>query len=811
MRRKRTSERPSGPAPPPPSKAQKHSAEARPLLEHLGGQQGKAVAHHQKTQKKRPKMERTRRSPSPLPPTSKARKQTALASPPAPPVKEKQVKVRDGMAGRTNDQILVYFALVDELPRPGRTKIPKMWLCPARGPEDRLVVARESIKTVEYGDLTEAERAWYLQELERDVMRRVTVHVPVLFANAGRDMMASWHALVSQGVGAALRVQEMLERRREEGILVERVSKSLSAANNTVVMLAAAWHQELSASGAQHWRDTFLNRVEQVAECCTLSVETIERYVAVGALMLKSPWVACLLPGFVYSLQSPLLDLLGDDEARGRMDDAFAALGGVEQTAPPLPQLLGFEISSSLVPADAQTCRKCKKDVVLYRCSQQNCSARVCWNCAGYSHDPSHLYPHSDQPIGLYLFCGTHAAKASLLKREYDLYKKKPQGGRPMSIAKFAIHCQAEEASRVVRLFSDPNRRFDLVPVAGDGWCAFRCVALALEMEFSAFMDRAKEYVDTYLVSLAEGVVEDPDDLRLQWAELDPEDDETVQALWQSDAGDHILPLISQCFAEDADLCIWHVNDDGQLAVYQNMADCKQVHGAKQINMLKTNPVMPHHDLLVPTRGYDIFRNAVPVTNDVRGYLRSLPNDLFHVIFNNAPADEEENDGKRLQCDFDSISGYSTATDELMNQLRAKIAEVAPNYFASGASVLRSLPGCLGQVAHTDSPPCQVPALGCVLALSDDTSLDVWPGAVGFEFQPGQQFSCEPVQLNAGDLLIFRGDLVHGGGASREQNERVHSYLEPADGSFQRRQEEDGTDVTHFMDDNPAIMPREHP
>ena len=90
----------------------------------------------------------------------------------------------------------------------------------------------------------------------------------------------------------------------------------------------------------------------------------------------------------------------------------------------------------------------------------------------------------------------------------------------------------------------------------------------------------------------------------------------------------------------------------------------------------------------------------------------------------------------------------------------------------------------------------------------DETVVDVWPGAVGYQFPGGAQFEWHHVLLDAGDILLFRGELVHGGAASVNKNVRVHCYLEPANGSFRRPQEADGSELTHFMDQCEANLPR---
>ena len=90
----------------------------------------------------------------------------------------------------------------------------------------------------------------------------------------------------------------------------------------------------------------------------------------------------------------------------------------------------------------------------------------------------------------------------------------------------------------------------------------------------------------------------------------------------------------------------------------------------------------------------------------------------------------------------------------------------------------------LHQLAHTDFSPKTLAnvllvgddgnmPLACLVALVDDTVFDVWPYAIRFD---GKRV-CKPMQirLRAGNMLIFRGDLVHAGAAVGEvENVRIH-------------------------------------
>ena len=609
-----------------------------------------------------------------------------------------------------------------------------------------------------------------------------------------------------------------------------------------------------------------MDRASELAQLCGLSAETIDRYVPVGRLMLKSPVIACMLPSFVAQLLEPITLLLADDGDDGsfhRLQGAFSERAGglalegdngdgndddddgdglfrkkgmlLLNAPPPLLQLAAPALDPVAVGVDRlppRHCRKCNTATVRFRCSMANCHTDVCWECVKYASDPfevSFVYPgndHNAATMGIYMFCGKHLPKVDLLTRKYGLYTQKA-AGRPMTLANFCMDCQTEEAAQVVQLFSQPGRRFNLIPQPPDGWCSFHAVAFAMEIPFDGFIERLKGSVDSFLESLVKGIIEDEDEFRATWAALDPNDNESVQQFWSSDEGDLSLVMMSNCLG-NVYIYVWQVRDR-RLHMLQNLADQKGNVGGdgrrrQQIHLLKTNAIMPHTDLLVPvvdsleSTGFVVHRGAIAIDESMRSYFQSLPGDVSHAIFNNAPVDAPENDGKRSQVDFSLIEIHSLVAQQLLTTVKTKLAQLAPHYLVAGATVLHSEPGCLAQLAHIDYPPPNPDAdhaqerrtlpLGCVVALMDDTCVDVWPAAAGYEFPEGAQFDCHHVLLSAGDVLMFRGDLVHGGAASDSENVRLHCYLEPADGSFRRQQDADGSELTHFMDDCAAILPR---
>jgi ectoine hydroxylase-related dioxygenase (phytanoyl-CoA dioxygenase family) len=103
--------------------------------------------------------------------------------------------------------------------------------------------------------------------------------------------------------------------------------------------------------------------------------------------------------------------------------------------------------------------------------------------------------------------------------------------------------------------------------------------------------------------------------------------------------------------------------------------------------------------------------------------------------------------------------------------------------------LLRSLPGCTRQAAHTDYIPdtallqCESEKLPLLFlyALEDDTRLVVWPGS--HKVVQGRGRSKEPIlpkviTIDAGDAILFRPDVVHAGAEYETENVRIHCYID---------------------------------
>jgi hypothetical protein len=100
---------------------------------------------------------------------------------------------------------------------------------------------------------------------------------------------------------------------------------------------------------------------------------------------------------------------------------------------------------------------------------------------------------------------------------------------------------------------------------------------------------------------------------------------------------------------------------------------------------------------------------------------------------------------------------------------------------------------------HDDQMP-----LACLAALMGGTPFDLWPG--GIRPDPSRKIKPMQIRLNAGDVLIFRGDLVHAGAAVGDV-ENVRAYMDPE--GFVRPKHDNGEEQTYSMNDKDYIMKRQ--
>jgi len=196
------------------------------------------------------------------------------------------------------------------------------------------------------------------------------------------------------------------------------------------------------------------------------------------------------------------------------------------------------------------------------------------------------------------------------------------------------------------------------------------------------------------------------------------------------------------------------------------------------------------------TVGYRIHHGAVPVTEDL---VQAMNKHAKHatttsVIFNNK---RRGGDKKRSQTPI-TASVKGMPMKKFYASLMMFATEKYPNLVPNTMTALTSEPGCKAQLPHCDYVPSYELALasdtlaplGCLVAIEPDTKLRIWPSSIRLSYlADGQRDSyiqnvtkgpikCEEVTLYPGDILVFRGDLVHAGSAYPNGNTRVHLYLD---------------------------------
>ncbi len=139
---------------------------------------------------------------------------------------------------------------------------------------------------------------------------------------------------------------------------------------------------------------------------------------------------------------------------------------------------------------------------------------------------------------------------------------------------------------------------------------------------------------------------------------------------------------------------------------------------------------------------------------------------------------DECGDRLRLQLFF-SKARLPPRIKWLLESIKARTEEIFPaTHEACDHVLLLSEPGCANQQCHTDYDPetGDQDGLGCIIALEDETALNVWPGSIDFDVDA--EYHRERLALRAGDMLLFRGDLVHSGASYEASNVRVHCFLD---------------------------------
>lgn len=188
--------------------------------------------------------------------------------------------------------------------------------------------------------------------------------------------------------------------------------------------------------------------------------------------------------------------------------------------------------------------------------------------------------------------------------------------------------------------------------------------------------------------------------------------------------------------------------------------------------------------------GYRVYRAAFTVSDTVVEAAKRFSATGAQEIFNFNEDSARSDRRRRQKCLSTGAPGaLRTFAEDLQAFVKKQVSDhLDPKKFV----VLRSRPGCQDQAAHCDYVPDaalrgasdkEMP-LGMITCLMSGTKLNIWPGshrlatASAARLEEVSPIKCQVVELDAGDVLVFRGDFVHAGSAYDKDNYRIHCFLD---------------------------------
>ena len=165
---------------------------------------------------------------------------------------------------------------------------------------------------------------------------------------------------------------------------------------------------------------------------------------------------------------------------------------------------------------------------------------------------------------------------------------------------------------------------------------------------------------------------------------------------------------------------------------------------------------------------YKVFKNVVDIPDYVSSYIyqESKKGD---PIFNNK-YDENSGDGKRSQYDFNcKIGNHFKQTLRKFMKTKGFV-----KHYLKDLVIVRSEPYCKRQKLHIDYDKDKLRSMkktdypyGIIVGVSDNSRFIV---SINNKIQT--------IHINKGDVIIFRGDLVHAGAEYYSENVRLHAYID---------------------------------
>ena len=182
--------------------------------------------------------------------------------------------------------------------------------------------------------------------------------------------------------------------------------------------------------------------------------------------------------------------------------------------------------------------------------------------------------------------------------------------------------------------------------------------------------------------------------------------------------------------------------------------------------------------------GFEIISCGDVITGEIADELMDS-GDTGSIIFNKAKG----GDRKRSQT-FIKNNKISKSLRRWKRSIENALKHRYPNLIPNDMVVLKSVNGCEKQIAHCDyeqdldfgmCPDDNIP-LGCLICIMEGTTLDVWEKSHRLPcLGPKLTKNIDPrttIELEVGEMLVFRGDLVHAGSSYQSDNYRVHLFLD---------------------------------
>lgn len=200
------------------------------------------------------------------------------------------------------------------------------------------------------------------------------------------------------------------------------------------------------------------------------------------------------------------------------------------------------------------------------------------------------------------------------------------------------------------------------------------------------------------------------------------------------------------------------------------------------------------------SEGYVVLQNRVQIPDEIRDNFVNLADKKASPIFNHNEK-SKTNDRKRVQVNVNRKRKY---IDAFMKSIETPLIKMFPHLEINDWVIIKSKPGCKDQAAHTDYPPSEdmtdeskIP-VNIMVALQNDTYVNVWPKSQRLickdlvddngisqwdemsraQYKSYRAIKMIKIKMNKGDLLLFRGDLVHSGSGYSETNYRLHCFMD---------------------------------